>query len=194
MKKIVCLLIVLTVTAGLLNAFDGKRKGFILGWGLGMGKLDITEKYNEVKTDGNMKDYNFATNSKIGWGFNENLEVYYTAKNFWGTHKNREDKKETFATGVSAIGVSYFFNKKAETTWKPSLFVSGGAGIAGWQNPFEDKDEEETMAGFGFFGGFGYEFFKHYSIEADFIMGNPHKGSHKIDMNGFSITINALAF
>ncbi len=194
MKKLITITMMLVLTVGYLSAFDGKRKGFILGWGLGIGKLDLTEKYDGIKTKGNRKDFNFTTNSKIGWGFNENFELYYTSKNFWGSHLNKAGKKETFVTSLSAFGASYYFKDAAESAWKPSVFVSGGAGIAGWQNPFEDDDDTETLSGFGVFGGIGYEFAKHYSFELSAMLGNPHKGSHKIDVNGVSLTINALAF
>lgn len=95
------------------------------------------------------------------------------------------------ADGLSALGATYYFKPEA-----PSFFVAGGVGLSAWNTPFESGSQ--TLTGFGFFAGTGYEFHKHLNIELDLIWGKPSrtKGGVKNDYNTFSakLTVNALSY
>jgi hypothetical protein len=200
--KLSSMLIVAVVVASMAVsafAFDGRREGFILGGGFGLGSTSHTEKHEypgySYSTNGESK-VGFQTNFKIGWGASQQLEIYYTQISSFFSTSSVYIRDVTILDAIGAIGASYSFKPVA-----PTPFITGGLGMSIWAVPFEDNPPE-AWSGFGLYGGVGYEFYKHYSAELDLAYGKPKLsksyffGSEEWSTSAFSVrlTINALAY
>lgn len=176
------------------SAFDGQKKGFLLGGGLGAGMISYTQTMEygglSITSDRENKG-SFDTDFKIGWGVNERTEIFYTSKITWFGVDNPFGDDITFADGLYGIGVAHSFK-----AWVPTWFITGGLAMSTWTAPFEENSG--SWSGLGFYIGSGYEFAKHYSVEFDVIYGNPgdSEGGMEASANStsFRVTINALAY
>jgi hypothetical protein len=181
------------------HAFDGQRKGFLLGGGLGLGFTSFSQEvavsfwgYHEsVKSDRENK-VGVISDFKIGYAPDNSWAIYYTSKVSWFGMENALGNNVTVANGLGAAAVSYWFKPQA-----PSPFIAGGIGYSTWSLPFED-DPPDTWTGPGFFVGGGYEFSRHWSIEGYLSWGKPKHEEFGIEANSnalsFMLTINALAY
>ncbi|MBN2415149.1 hypothetical protein JXO52_04870 [bacterium] len=176
-KAIIVVLSLLLVTTSLFA--DGNRKGFVIGLGAGGGMTSFTQEVFGFESDRENK-FGLATDFKIGFGLSDNLIICYTNKVNWFGMDNMFDDTVTIINGLSAAGIMYYFNGFA-----PSLFITGGVGIASWATPFEE--DTDTWTGFGFFAGFGFEFSPHWSVEASVFTGNP-----SAEEEGIEITTKAF--
>ena len=149
-------------------AFDGQRKGFILGGGVGGGFLIMksSSSFGEF-TESNAV---FLTEFKIGGAPSNTLEVFLIAK---GSHLGESDLT------LTAAGISKYFG-----TSETGLFVTGGVGLSA----------VEFAEGLGLFGGVGYEFSKHFSIQGDILYSRVRERLNDSDSFNFRVTLNALAF
>ena len=131
------------------------------------------------------------TDFKIGYAPSEQLEIFYASKVSWFKVDYGVDKA-TVSTGVGGLGCSYSLK-----TLAPTWFLAGGLGFSGWSYPFEDP-APDPMQGAGIYGGAGYEFNRHLTLEMDLMYGNPNHsyGGDKVTAKPFSVkfTINALAY
>ena len=79
MARIFAILLIFTVLfLGSINsvqAFDGERKGFIIGLGVGTGFTSISD-WEEYK-------FGFQTDFKIGFAPSNSLTIYYNSKVSW---------------------------------------------------------------------------------------------------------------
>jgi hypothetical protein len=180
-------------------AFDGQRKGFILGGGIGFGMTSHTEKY---KYDGTSQEFDseskgaLMTNFKIGFAPSEQVEIYYTQLSSLFKTSEAYVREVTILNAIGGIGVTYSLNPSA-----PTVLFNGGLGLAMWALPFEDNPPE-VWSGLGLWGGVGYEFSRHYSAQLDLAYGNPKKSqstwyaSEEWSTSALSVrlTINALAY
>ncbi len=183
---IVLILLFLTVTA---NAFDGRRKGFILGFGMGPGLTSFTQKTYfgyYIKKDRENKGA-IMTDFKIGYAPTDFWEIYYTSKVSWFGRGN-----VTIGNGLEALGASYYFKPAA-----PSPFIAAGFGYSTWTQPFESHPPD-TWFGFGLFAGGGYEFSRHWSVEGYLSWAQPmiKKSGIETSFNVWSLkcTINVLGY
>lgn len=191
---VIVFVLVVVLTMPVL-AFDGQRKGFILGGGLGFGLTSFSQTVEsgglKVTSDTENKGA-FVTNFKIGFASNELLEIYYTSRVTWFGITNVYDQDVTVANGLSAFGMSY--NLKPVY---PTFYVTGGIALATWNLPFESPSPS-TWTGIGLYAGGGYEFAKHFSVELDLLYGNPGRteGGVKASSSAlsFALTVNALAY
>jgi hypothetical protein len=180
-------------------AFDGQRKGFLLGIGLGPGFTSFTQElessgfgfHQSVKSDRETK-VGLITDFKIGYAPDNTWAIYYTSKVSWFGMENTFGDNVTVSNGLGAVAVSYWFKPQA-----PSPFLAGGIGYSTWSLPFED-DPPDTWTGFGLFAGGGYEFSRHLSIEGSLSWGKPKREVFGIEVSSnalsFMLTINALAY
>src|SRR5512138_3236155 len=112
MKRIsvMALVILIVCLAATSFAFDGNRKGFILGGGLGLGMTSYTQTlsgFGESLTRDRENKGAFITDFKIGFGANEQTEIYYSSKVSWFGMENVYGDNVTIANGSSALGVSH---------------------------------------------------------------------------------------
>jgi len=208
--------VVLLVPAA-ADAFDGERKGFLLGFGIGAGAASYTQ---DLKLDGfpdrtssRQTTFAISTNLKVGWGFTDRLLVYYFNNIAWIQHDDvfiydnpLTDFKEIFwvfdgfdaptktiwiATGLVGVGVTYYLGDNSP------YYVTGAGGLSTWTAPFEDddwlapfKDSAQTWFGYSALVGFGWEFMEHWSAEATAMWGNPGEtGSFGLDVTSNTATL-----
>lgn len=198
MKNSILMLLVLAFVVALAMpamGFDGQRKGFILGGGLGFGMTSFSQtlEYGGLKSTSDTENKGaFITNFKIGFASDEQIEFYYASKVTWFGITNVYDENVTVANGLNAFGMTY--NLKPAF---PTYFITGGIALATWDLPFEDP-APDTWTGFGLYVGGGYEFAKHYSVELDLLYGNPGDSQAGLRISSsalsFALTINALAY
>lgn len=197
MKTKIMLAFVIFLLITNLSAFDGKRKGFILGYGVGISNVTFKQEIEGYGESDSETEIGFATDFKIGFAPNNKFEIYYSSQVAWFSLKNIYNESVTISDGVGAISMSYFLSSGLDSSeWCRSGFLSAGYGFSGWSTPFEEGSE--SWIGSGFFAGAGYEFSKHYRISLNLFSNNP-----SIDEDGITfttkstvlmLTISALAF
>ncbi len=160
------------LAAARLVAFDGQRKGFILGVGFGAGSLS----YHDPSWSHSQATFEF--NLKIGYAPSNNLEVYYL-----NIVSYFESMGRSYSGGGGLFGVTRYFDPAGK-----GLFLCGGAGYGFfWEMDWNSID----LSGFGAFAGLGYEIGKHWNIQADVLYTDLENGARTW---GFRVTLNTLAF
>jgi len=85
-------------------AFDGKRKGFIIGGGMGGGFLSNKTFFT---SSSNIERVGvFLTKFKIGYAPSNTLEIYYMLEGLWW----RRNRFTSTLFGVSAVGITKYFD------------------------------------------------------------------------------------
>ncbi len=171
----VVLLVALLAIASPASAFNGSRKGFLLGAGFGAGFSSFNQELtvNGIqypKSDDESKT-GLATDFRIGGGVSDQL-----------TLNNALGSDVTIASGLGLLGGSWYMKPEG-----PCFYFNGLVGIATWATPFESGSKSGN--GFGLGLGAGYEFSKHWSVEANLGFGSP-----KIEDGADELTTNVRAF
>lgn len=190
------------VLATAAHAWDGQRKGFILGIGAGAGLASFKTQesytgFGEPLTAEGERQNKFAlmTDFKIGYAPSNNLSLYWSSKVAWFSKKNEFDfggqhyeESATVTNGIGGLGASYYFKPQG-----PSPYVTGTFGFASWGTPFEQGSESYTSTGLALGGG--YEFSKHWSLEGNLSFGNPGDGAgYSINAKAVRLTVNWLGY
>ena len=183
MKKGCLIIFLIFVVTSNVFAWDGERKGFILGAGLGTGFVSHTQKangYNSID-DGNI---GFSINGKIGYALNNCLMIYNMGPGtFFKNIHIQDDKKRMITSGINGLGISYYFNENA-----PSPYIMGGIGISIWRAEFEPDIDD--LEGTGIIIGGGYEYKSRFSIESHFTWAKASRKISGIDYKAQFFTIN----
>jgi len=127
-----------------VHAFDGHRKGFVLGGGLGVGR------YSDASS------LVLTTDLRIGYGVSDQILVSYSGIAY---SEVQFEGDENAGLLISVRGTYYL------SAQSPSLMVSGGIGpvIAALSS---GRDPDPVAAPYL---GIGFEFPKHMSLQYDFI-------------------------
>jgi hypothetical protein len=177
------------------EAFDGKRKGFQLGFGLGGGFSHVTQKVTvsypyQDSAEASEDHFGIASDFKLGAGITERFALYYVNRMNWFGGDNALGNSVIFTSSVGLVGGSYYLSEET-----PSMYLLGLVGVAAWDTPFEDSD---PSSGFGMGIGVGWEFARHYSVEATVNYGSPSTDDYGISLDTkftmVLITLNALAY
>lgn len=176
---------IIVLTATNIFAFDGERKGFVIGVGIGGGHLSIKISGDRFEKG---SEAVLTNNFKIGFGLSNSLDLSFHAKGSWWREGCCGDRA-TILNGLFAAGVTKYLSSSGR-----GLFFSGGAGFAMLDDPFEP--DINFFRGFGLFGGVGYELFKHTSLQADIVYTHVYEtnGGDDIDTIGLRISLNFLAY
>lgn len=159
-------------------AFDGERKGFIIGGGLGVGYLlNTTSPGFSSDTDSRVV---FHINFKIGYAPSNTLEIFYSSRVSWWGQSDR-----TFSVGLLAAAFTLYLDNTSETGW----FVSGGIGLVP-----SGRGRSTDFFGFGLFVGAGYEFSRHWTVQVDLLYSTITGDYSDADSFGVLVTANVLAF
>ncbi len=151
--------------------FDGQRKGFILGGGLGGSYLSW--KYGDI-------DWTGTANFKVGYAPSNSFEVY------WATIVSYTAfDSDDYASGANCVAVTKYLKPEGR-----GLFFCGGVGLAYNQNLDRMAPNYQSYSGVGGFAGLGYDFAKHFDIQADIL----YSGADWTPRWAFRVTLNVLAF
>lgn len=187
MKRIIgALLVVMTLgSTGTAFAFNGAREGFLLGFGIGASqyKIDDTDSKSGLETD-----------LKIGYGFTDQFQMFYTNKVHWSSSDDYYGDSHLTVHGLTGIGANYYFSPTS-----PSFFIGGGVGLAAHRIINTDSDnnnDSDNNSGSGFYVNGGFEFAKHWSIELAAVKDTIDYGGFAGDRGAWTymITLNGLAY
>jgi hypothetical protein len=183
---------VILINAATAFAWDGKRKGFVLGVGAG-GGLASNKPYANSSgfgaggtTEGERESkFAIMTDFKIGYAPSNQVAIFWMSKVAWFgydvVYQNQVLQSYTIANGIGGVAVAYYFNPEG-----PSPYLTGGLGFSTYDAPFEENFD--GFSGSGFALGAGYEFSKHWSVE-----GNLSWGSPNTDLQGGELGFKSLA-
>jgi hypothetical protein len=160
------IVVLIFVMAGSVSAFDKKRKGFILGFGLGPGfnsrtltsTLNVTNvsgigfesdaiKYedksdlhliNKESLDESFSKFAFVTNFRIGYAFSDKLMVYWSQSVAWFNNND-------YITAIQQVDV-------VDTTFDGETIVSVDTSQYNYVSIDKDKDEITMAIGVGGIG------------------------------------------
>ena len=188
--RVSILVFVLCSSASSAVAWDGQRKGFTLGIGVGGGVTSYTQKVVTLKSD-QETEFGVQADFKIGYAPSNQVNIFYTCKESWFGMKNLRDEHVTIGSSVTAAAVTYYMSPEVS-----SWFVTGGLGLAGWSTRLES--DARTYYGIGLIVGGGYEFSRHWYVEADLTWGQTSDKEDGIEVSTdaltFMITINVLGY
>jgi len=169
MKKLYALAFILLLAFSNLYGFDGERKGFIFGGGIGVNFLS----YSQSKVA-------FLTNFKIGYAPSNTLEIFWISKVSWFSGSG----DDLTILGLGAVAATFYFDNASETGW----FASGGIGYSSYGKL---TGRSGSDFGFGLFGGGGYEFAAHWSVEIDLLHSSIESRNNYF---GVLVSVNVLGF
>lgn len=164
-------------------AWDGKRKGFLLGIGAGAGlesfKYTRFSFYYGLQPGDRFYKPAFMTDFKIGYAPTNQIALYWMSKVAWFTNNILT------LNGMGGIAISYYLRPN-----KSTFYVSAGYGYSTW-----GTSETGTQYGTGISIGGGYEFSRHWSVETNLSFGTP-KFSDNSSMNTMAlrVTLNVLGY
>ena len=135
--------LLLIVTATNAYGFDGKRKGFQIGLGIGAHTsaftFEPTNTPDEVDSEKNL-----ATQLHIGYGVSNQFTLYLGGKG-GAIVMNEEDATVAF----SGVGATFYLSPSS-----PSLYVTG---LVGRGSLSLESDKNLEINGDGWLAGIGYE-------------------------------------
>lgn len=137
------------------TAFDGNRKGFLLGLGFGAHGSEI----------GPDSQGGLASSFKIGFGITNNLTLYYANH---VAYFNADGY--TYGSGITGVGMSFYFSPT-----RPSFYLTATVGLATIDD-FGDVDDTFSSAvsgeGEGIAFGFGFELRRLLTLESMVLHSN----------------------
>jgi len=182
MKKLVVLVIGLSIVlAASASAFNGLRKGFVLGGGLGFAPAISWEAENFPLFKEDVSEV--AVNFFLGYAWDEqNMIVWEGNAVGWKSDWSNDN----ITQGFSGASFYHYFGPVGK-----SAFVVGGLGLTMFQPEGFDANEAKG----GILLGGGYEFARHWQVAAYFSAGKTReKGFSDYEHSHFSILINTVAF
>ena len=182
---VVALVVVLCMT-GSSTAFDGQRKGFVLGGGLGFSPeatysvgLDLGP-FGTLTVDENGSG--FGLNLVIGGAFNEqNMLVYEGNVAGWKS----DILNDNISQGFNGAAWYHYFGPLGK-----SAFTVAGIGAY----VFQAENYEDNDPGLGILLGGGYEFSKHWQIGGYYSFGKTSDSGVDFDHHHLNILVSGIAF
>jgi hypothetical protein len=143
------------------------RKGFVFGLGAG-GGIHRAPVFPGFSAAGTTNEGAVITDLSIGYAPTDQILVYYSNQVAW-SRSMRYD-----LVGVTGVGVTYMFSPSS-----PSAFVKGtvGGGIVA-DVDFDSGGFDSNDTGLGFSISGGYEFARHWSIEAGAMFARLENGNN----------------
>lgn len=193
MKKItVVTLALMSLLAVNAAAFDGQRKGFVLGGGLGVapvvkweGTVDVYDQFGtKIGTDVvDESNVGVGINILIGYAWDEQ-NMIVAEGNVGGMESEILIGEPTITQGFGGISWYHYFGEMGAT-----FFTVVGLG----SYSFEVEDFEAKERG-GFLLGGGYEFSPHWQVGAYLSFGETKDVQGKNEHTTFNILVGGVAF
>lgn len=171
-----CLLIIMVSSA---SAFNGQRKGFVLGGGLG---LAPTVRYSLGSADNS--EFGGAAHILLGYAWDEYNMIVYES-NAAGAEVNNIN----YGQGFAGPTWYHYFGPQGK-----SFFTVAGLGFY----YFQVEGDDATDPGGGYMIGGGYEFSRHFQVAMYLSGGQTSLNFWPVDIewghNNLSIVVSAVAF
>ena len=178
-RQILVCLFLLVLMSSTAFAFDGNRKGFVLGGGIGFapqGKWTFDAL--GIDEDG----AGLGLNLIIGGAFTEHDMLVYEG-NVMGYTSDLFNK--TISQGFNGASWYHYFGKTGR-----SLYSTLGLGFY----VFDVEDLDSNDPGFGLLLGGGYEFAKHWQVGAYYSYGQTSDAGFDFTHHHINILITGIAF
>jgi len=189
LKRIVLLAAVATVA--LMNsamAFDGNRRGFVLGGGLGIAPL---ASWNS-NLPGNQEDQGAEPgyNIIIGYAWNQGNMIVFERNAIPYFETEISGAEVTVSQGFSGITWYHYFGQPGR-----SFFTAAGGGAYFFWFEDDDSDFDGTNdVGGAFLVGGGYEFLKHWQVGTYVAAGSTTTSQYDFDHVHINLLVGAVAF
>ena len=181
---IICVLI-LEFSSAELFAFDGQRRGFIFGGGLG--GAFVPNQFSGKSTIGRTeRKAAFLAELKIGYALTNSTEIYYVSKSSWWVEDERFNSNTILLLWFAAIGMSKYLSS-SET----GFFFKAGIGLSVLKAL---ENSVDSLHGWGFFAGVGYELAKHWSTEIELLYSGLEESGINLDSYAVRVTLNFLQY
>lgn len=174
-------------------AFDGSRRGLVLGAGVGAGASSFAQTLSQgslsLSSDRETKAA-LVTAFHIGGGIDDTTVLTFTSHVAWfllDVIRSFDVDVVEMDEVVIASGVGVFTLTKYAQAEAPSKFVRGGVGFSTWDAPLE-SDAGDASVGLGALLAFGYEYAPHWSVELGVTWGLP-----RTETLGVELETNALS-
>ena len=183
-KILLVLLLALTALPASSSAFNGERKGFVLGGGLGLAPMarwsvDVFgDSYDESKVG-------FGVQLVIGYAWDEFNMIVYEGNVTGFSQDFGSYGSQSIAQGFNGASWYHYFGPKGCT-----FFTTAGLGFY----YFDVEDFDTNDAGIGYLLGGGYEFTPH--VQAGIYLSGGKTSDPLLDYghNNFSLLVSAVAF
>ena len=144
-----------------------ERKGFIIGFGLGAGQVKTSASEGSFTVS--VSQTAVTTDFKIGYAPSDQLLIYWSADGaFRGQPKEAKDlgADGILYTGLGGLGGTYFLS-----TDENSFFLTASIGFA-TDGVISSDRGSDSVSGKGLAIGGGYEFSRHWVVDADAIFNS----------------------
>ena len=134
------------------------RKGFVLNLGLGAARVTTSRDFG-----GSSTAIGVGTDFKIGYAPSDQLLIFYSND---AAFHGQETNDDLIGSGMSGVGATYFIGPEQN-----ALYVSGSIGVAA-RNVLSSSGSVDAVTGTGFSLGGGYEFARHWLLDAEVVKGS----------------------
>ena len=134
------------------RAFDGERKGFFLGIGVGGGIWSLDDNHSNSFSD--LPTSGLATDFELGGCKDGRVMAYYSNRVVWLSRDT--------SVGVTGVGIRHWFTPESPR----SAFWDMTLGLSSWRGTFAGT------LGLGASLGLGIELRRHWLVRANALYGN----------------------
>jgi hypothetical protein len=154
------------------EVFDENKRGFMVGVGLGVTSISTETDYH-TGLSFDERNAGVSTSFKLGYGFDEQLSIYYTNQVDWFNYRNIG----TLA-GLTGVGSDYYINTNS------GLYVTGMFGIG----TISDVDNRVVDSGLAFGVGVGHDLLPHMRVEINYMHINIEDSNLDVNTDSLRVT------
>ena len=170
MRRLIFIIAIILLSS-ISHAFDGQRKSLNLGLGLGVCPISKISHYGNG-------DVGASFDFTAGYSFNNQDAFLYSVKASSAFFAN----DEALCQVIEGINWYHYFRNSS-----PSLYSIWGLGSS-----YFGTECWTSERGLGLVVGLGYEFARHFSLNAFILSGGPEHGD--IHMESANFTLNATIY
>lgn len=186
--RVLILAALLTVVlAGRATAFDGQRKGFVLGGGAGFAPRASWK--SDAPDDPEDNGAGTAINVFIGYAWDRANMIGFEA-NLASYDSDINDGRASVYQGFRGISWYHYFGDE-----RRSFFTVAGFGLYAYiyQN-FDNNNDGSNDQGAGALMGGGYEFLKHWQVGVYASAGRTSTPTYDFDHSHISLLVDGVLF
>jgi hypothetical protein len=157
-KCLLFLLVLLLAIPSVSSAFDGKRKGFLAGVGLGAAPI---AHWSSESEDLDVDEVGFSANALLGYGWDSRNAIVYEGNG--GIYRASALRDSWVTQGLDAIKWYHYWGAGDR-----EFFSCVGIGLWAFGTQYRNIDGD----GFGYTAGVGYEFLKHFQVGLYYLGGD----------------------